>query len=99
MNTMSVQPRARHLEFVLAATEKWLKRCPGDAGVWLELGLGRRIVHWLYAAAEEDGTVLAPSHVQRIRIDRIIGMLIELGIAEAHDFEQRVGRSKQSGSK
>ncbi|AEH81162.1 hypothetical protein SM11_pC0089 (plasmid) [Sinorhizobium meliloti SM11] len=94
MNTMSVRPRARHLEFVLAATEVWLERCPGDAAVWLELGLGRRIVHWLDVAAEEDGSILTPTHQHRARMDRIIGKLIELGVAEAHDFEQRIALSK-----
>ncbi len=96
MNTMSVQPRARHLEFVLSATEVWLERCPGDAGVWLELGLGRRIVHWLDVAAEDDGTILSPTHRHRVRIDRIVGMLIELGVAEAYDFEQKILLRKQS---
>lgn len=99
MNTMSVQPRARHLEFILAATEVWLERCPGDAGVWLELGLGRRIVHWLDIAAQEDDTILTSTHQHRERIDRIVGILTELGVAEAHDFEQKIAFSKQSGSK
>ncbi|RVO96489.1 hypothetical protein [Sinorhizobium meliloti] len=99
MNTMSVRPRARHLEFVLAATEVWLERCPGDAGVWLELGLGRRLVHWVDVAAQEDGSILAPTHQHRIRMDRIIGKFIELGVAEAHDFEQRIALSSGSGSK
>lgn len=90
MNAMSVQPRARHLEFVVAATEVWLERCPDDTGVWLELGLGRRIVHWLNVAAEEDGSILTSRHQFRTRVDRVMGMLIELGVAEAHDFEQKI---------
>ncbi|NTF39565.1 hypothetical protein [Agrobacterium rubi] len=96
MNTMSVKPRARHLEFVLAATEVWLERCFGDVGVWLELGLGRRIVHWLDVAAQEDGSILTPTHQHRVRMDRVIGMLIELGVAEGHDFEQNVCPRKQN---
>ncbi|TZG33447.1 hypothetical protein [Agrobacterium sp. B1(2019)] len=96
MNTMSIRPRGRHLEFILAATEVWLERCPGDAGVWLELGLGRRIVHWLDVVAEEDGSILLPTHQHRIRMDRVIGTLIELGVAEAHDFEQKILLGKQS---
>ncbi len=99
MNTMSVQPRARHLEFVLSATEVWLERCPDDAGVWLELGLGRRIVRWLDVAAEDDGTILTPTHQHRVRIDRIVGTLIELGVAEAHDFEQKIALIKQCRNK
>ncbi|MNV74060.1 hypothetical protein D3C71_1672490 [compost metagenome] len=99
MNTVSVRPRARHLEFVLAATEVWLERCPDDTGVWLELGLGRRIVQWLDVAAEEDGSILTSTHMHRIQMDRIIGKLIELGVAEAHDFEQRIALSKGSERK
>lgn len=97
MNTVSVRPRARHLEFVLAATEVWLERCPGDTGVWLELGLGRRIVQWLDVSAEEDGSFLTSTHQHRIQMDGIIGKLIELGVAEAHDFEERIAFSKRSG--
>lgn len=96
MNTLALKPEPRHLEFIVSATEIWLERCPGDAGVWLELGLGRRVVLWLDVAADKDSSILAAAHEHRFRIDRIVGRFIELGVAEAHDLERKIALAKQS---
>jgi hypothetical protein len=88
-----VSPRARHLDFVLYATEAWLERLPADAGMWVELGIGRRLVDWLNAAATEDPSLLERTHPTRNRIDTIVGRLVRLGIPGAYEFERLVERS------
>jgi hypothetical protein len=45
MNVLLVLPRARHLSFLLEATEAWFGRTPG-AGLWVNLGIGRNVVKW-----------------------------------------------------
>jgi hypothetical protein len=90
MNMLMVAPRARHLDFLLAAVEAWFERLPSDAGLWVTMGIGRKIVEWLEAAIVEEPALLGPAHPQRARIDRVLGQLVAVGIAEAHELEKQV---------
>lgn len=90
MNLLLVAPRARHLDFVLYATESWLKRLPTDAGMWVELGIGRQLVDWMNIAAIEDPSLLEHSHPMRNRIDTLIGQLVRLGVPGSYELESRV---------
>lgn len=90
MNMLLVAPRARHLDFVLAAVEAWFERLPLDAGLWVTMGIGRKVVEWFEAAIVEDACLLGTSHPQRVRIDHVLGHLVSVGIAEAHELEKRV---------
>ena len=90
MNMLLVAPRARHLEFLLAAVEAWFERLPSDAGLWVTMGIGRKVVEWFEAAIVEEPALLGPAHPQRARIDRVLGQLVSVGIAEAHELEKQV---------
>lgn len=90
MNMLMVAPRARHLDFLLAAVETWFERLPSDIQLWGTLGVGRRIIAWFEATILEDPTLLGPTHSQRVRIDRVLGALVALGIAEAHELEKQI---------
>ena len=91
MNMLMVAPRATHLAFMLAAVEAWFERLPSNARLWVTMGIGRKIVEWFKAAViEEPDLVLVPAHPQRVRIDRVLGQLVSVGIAEAHELEKQV---------
>jgi hypothetical protein len=90
MNMLMVAPRARHLDYLLTAVEAWFDRLPSDPGLWVTMGIGRKVVEWLEAAIVEEPTLLGPAHPQRARIDRVLGQLVSVGIAEAHELEKRV---------
>ena len=89
MNLLLVAPHARHFDFLLEATEAWLGRTQA-AGLWISAGIGRKVVQWFEAATTEEPALLAPAHPSRVRIDRVLGQLVGLGVAEAHDLELRV---------
>ena len=89
MNLLLVAPRARHLDFLLEAAEAWFGRTQG-AGLWISTGIGRKVVQWFKTATIEDASLLAPTHPSRTRIDRVLGQLVGVGVAEAHDLELRV---------
>lgn len=89
MNLLLVAPRPRHLNFLLEATEAWFNRTQG-AGLWIDTGIGRKVVQWFEVAMIDDPSLLAPAHPSRIRIDRVLGQLVGVGVAEAHDLELRV---------
>ncbi|MDD1957095.1 hypothetical protein NP552_18825 [Pseudomonas sp. 8209] len=92
MNTLSVAYRARHLDLVLFAAESWLDRLPTDTGMWIELGIGRKIVEWFVAAIAEQPSLCEWKHPMRRRIDALIGRLIGLGVPGAYELEQQVKR-------
>lgn len=89
MNLLLVATRARHLDFLLEATEAWFGRTQAP-GLWIEMGIGRKVVQWLEAAIIQEPGLLAPAHPLRARIDRALGRLVGVGVAEAHDLELRV---------
>ena len=90
MNMLLVAPRARHLDFLLAAVENWFERLSTDPGIWVTVGIGRKVVEWFEATIAEDIGILGPTHPQRESVDRVLGWLVEVGVAEAHELEKRV---------
>lgn len=89
MNLLLVAPRARHLDFLLEATEAWFGRTQAP-GLWIDMGIGRKVVQWLQAAIIQEPELLAPAHPLRARIDRALGRLVGVGVAEAHELELKV---------
>lgn len=89
MNLLLVATRARHLDFLLEATESWFGRTQAP-GLWIDLGIGRKVVQWLEAAILQEPGLLAPAHPLRTRVDRALGRLVGIGVAEAHELELRV---------
>ncbi|MER8855843.1 AAA family ATPase [Mesorhizobium australicum] len=89
MKLLLVAPRARHLDFVLDAVEAWFDRTRA-AGLWITAGIGGRVVRWFDATFAEQPSLLIPTHPARGRIDRALGNLIGVGVAEAHELELRV---------
>lgn len=89
MKLLLVAPRARHLDFLLDAVEAWFDRTRA-AGLWITAGIGGRVVRWFDAAFAEQPSLLIPAHPARGRIDRALGNLIGVGVAEAHELELRV---------
>ncbi|MER9227900.1 hypothetical protein [Mesorhizobium sp. M0184] len=89
MKLLLVAPRARHLDFVLDAVEAWFDRTRA-AGLWITAGIGGRVVRWFDAVFAEQPSLLIQAHPARGRIDRALGNLIGVGVAEAHELELRV---------
>ena len=58
--------------------------------MWIALGIGRKAMQWLEAATGEDPSLLAHGHPARSAIDLLVGRLVAIGVAEAHEFEKRV---------
>ena len=93
INMLLVAPRARHFDFLVAAVESWFERLAADAGIWITAGIGRKVVEWFEAAIWEDVSILGPTHPQRESMDRALGRLVGVGVAEAHELEMRVERA------
>ncbi|MEO9256679.1 MAG: ATP-binding protein [Tepidiformaceae bacterium] len=94
MNTLLVAPRARHLDFVLYASEAWHGRLPTDTAMWIELGIGRKVVDWFDAAVVEQPSLLERSHPLRKWMDTVIGRLVSLGVSGAYQLERLVEQGR-----
>jgi hypothetical protein len=90
MNMLLVAPRTRHLDFLLSGVEAWFERLPSDVGLWVTMGIGRKVVEWFEAAAVEEPALFGPAHPHRVRIDRVFGQMVAVGVAEAHLLEKQV---------
>ncbi|WP_245510003.1 NACHT domain-containing protein [Rhizobium ruizarguesonis] len=90
MNTLLVTPTARHLDFLLSAIEVWLEATRSDPSMWHTLGIGRKVAEWFEKSATDDPSLLGQAHVERARIDAILGRLVGIGVSEAHDVETRI---------
>ena len=95
MNLLLVATRARHLDFLLEATEAWFGRTKAPE-LWIDMGIGRKVVQWLEAAIIQEAGLLAPTHPLRARIDRTLGWLVGVGVAEAHELELRVEAANEA---
>lgn len=96
MNTLMVAPTSRHLDFLLSAVEAWLDATSTDQSMWDVLGIGRKVAEWFDKAAVEDPSLLHREHLQRMRIDAMLGHLVSLGISEAHEIEIRIEAEQAS---
>ena len=90
MNSLSVAPTARHLDFLLFAVETWLDVTRDDPSMWNSLGIGQKVAEWLDKAADEDQSLLRRDHTERVRIDGMLGRLVSLGVSEVHEIERRI---------
>jgi hypothetical protein len=92
MNMLLVAPSGRHIDFLLSATEAWFEYSAGDPTLWEELGIGRKIFEWFEHASTLDPLLLNGEHPLRDRIDTMLGRLVEFGVPEAYELEQRIER-------
>jgi hypothetical protein len=100
MNLLLVAPRSRHVGFLLDAVEAWFGRTTSPE-LWIgqiAAGVGRQVVQWFEACVVEDPGLLAPAHPARARIDRALGQLVAVGIAEAHELERRVTAAAEASA-
>ena len=93
LNFMEVAPRAEELLFVVGCTEKWLERFPQSNQFWVEWDVGRRISSVFIAIFQTSPEAFEPKNI-RSRIDKILGQLVELGVAQAHEMEKLLYRGE-----
>jgi len=96
MNSLSVAPTVRHLDFLLFAVETWLDATQNDPSMWYSLGIGRKVAQWFEKAAVEDPSLLRRGHPDRVRIDVMLGRLVSLGVPEAHEIETQIEAEQRS---
>lgn len=87
MNLLEVSPRPEHLQFFLSSAFRWLQRQPINTQLWVDGGLGARMVKWLEGILQIDANHQLASHPLRPQIENILARLVQVGVAEAHRLE------------
>ncbi|TCM51123.1 hypothetical protein C8J36_110130 [Rhizobium sp. PP-F2F-G48] len=95
MNLLLVAPQPRHINFLLNAVETWFSRTQA-VGFWIATGIGGQVVKWFKAVITEEPGLLLPEHPYRDRIDRVLGYIVGVGLAEAHELELQVEERAQA---
>ncbi|MBB5368300.1 MULTISPECIES: hypothetical protein [unclassified Janthinobacterium] len=87
MNLLEVSPRSTHLEFFLSSALVWLQRQPANKQLWVDNGLGSRMVAWLEGVLQIDTVPQSASYPLRPQIDDVLARLVQIGVAQAHALE------------
>ncbi|MFD2642685.1 ATP-binding protein [Pseudomonas japonica] len=95
LNLLEVRSHTSHLGFLLEAAESWFGRTD-SSDLWVNLGIGRRVVQWFEQAALQEPDLLGPVHPCRARIDSMVGRLVSVGVAEAHEFEKKIADAAEA---
>jgi hypothetical protein len=82
------EPRAVHLQVIVAAGKGWLASHPDNKEFWIDQGLGRRLCSLMEAILASDPQRFASDQSLRNDIDSLLGTLVRMGIAEAHRLEE-----------
>jgi hypothetical protein len=90
LNLLEVAPRPAHLPVIVAAGVGWLAGRPDNKEFWIDQGIGRRLCSLMEAILASDPKPFASDEPLRKDIDSLLGILVRMGIAEAHRLEERL---------
>lgn len=88
LNVFEVSPRLAHLPVLVAAAKAWLGSYQDDSEFWVAHGIGRRLCVLLEEIWRQEPAVLDADKSLRLDVDRVLGALIGLGVAEARRLEE-----------
>jgi hypothetical protein len=76
------------VSFLVVAVETWLASYVNDADFGVAQGIGRRVCGLIEKIWLQDKALLAMGTALRSDVDRILGALTNLGVAEASRVEE-----------
>jgi hypothetical protein len=94
LNFMEVAPRAEQLPFIVGCVEKWLERFPDSNRFWIEMSFGGRVCSVLITIFQASPGAYESEQI-RLRIDKLLGHLVGLGVGQAHELEELLYQTRQ----
>jgi hypothetical protein len=98
LNVLEVSPRPTHLPFLVVAAQSWLEAYANDSDFWVDYGIGRRTCEFIAEVLLQQPGLLDPSDALRADVDRILGAMVSLGVAEARRLEETLAGRSGTGS-
>ncbi|KQW61030.1 hypothetical protein ASD02_23125 [Ensifer sp. Root1252] len=93
MNLLEVSPLPKHMPFFVSSADAWLTRQPNNADIWVDAGLGNRLVAWMEKVVSLDPSLLATGSSLRARIEDVLGKLVREGVPKAHRLERQIAQA------
>jgi hypothetical protein len=88
LNLLEVSPRPIHLPLIVSAARASLARYSNDSRFWIDHIIGRRICALIEEVRRQESKLFDPDQTLRSDVDRILGTLVRLGVAEARGLEE-----------
>jgi len=92
MELLEVSLRPPLLPLMIAGAKAWLGTYADDTGFWIGYGIGRRFCDWIERIRSEAPECLLSGSVERQEVDRILAALVQLGLPEARQLENKLAR-------
>lgn len=96
LNLIESSPRAALLPFVAQAATAWGSAYGSDTNFWAEKDIGGRLCAWLDRTFTVDPASVETLPAVAEEVLRCLDILIQAGVAQAHDIEERIARMGQS---
>ncbi len=90
MELLEVSPHPSMLPLMIAGASAWLKTYVDDTGFWIGYGIGRRFCDWIEHIRSDATECLSSNSAERQEIDRILAALVQLGLPEARQLENKL---------
>jgi hypothetical protein len=97
LNLLEVSPSSAHLPFVVAAAKSWLETYADDTDFWVDYEIGRRLCVWIETVRLPAAALLQTESAVRSDLDRILGTLVNAGVAEARRLEKALAGGSGGG--
>jgi hypothetical protein len=98
LNLLEVSPRSTHLPFIVAAAKAWLGSYSDDSEFWDAHGIGRRVCVWIEEIRRKEPALFDTDKAVRVDVDRLLAVLITLGVAEARRLEEALAKGSGRGA-
>ena len=96
LNLIESSPRAALLPFVAQAATAWGSAYGSDTNFWVDKDIGGRLCAWLDRTFTADPASVDTLPVVAEELLRCLDILIQAGVAQARDIEERIARMGQS---
>ena len=88
LNLLEVSPKSTHLSFIVRAAMFGLASRPDDSEFWVDHSTGRRVCALIENICRQEPALLNTGNEVRFDVDRLLGALVSVGVAEARRLEQ-----------
>ena len=90
LNWLEVAPRIDQISAILTFSSAALVAYPDSRNFWIDKGIGRRICKWLEIVLPELKATFSDNDSVRTEVERILSLLVAIGVAEAKSAEERL---------
>lgn len=97
ISLLEVSPRTELAAFMLGCSLVWLERQPANRDLWVDHGMGARLVAWIRRVVDEEPAAGGAASPLRSTMDDVLARLVRAGISDAHHLEAELAVLRVAG--